>query len=191
VLTAQLRTAATQNEQTQVALAQLNTELLAQKEARARADQQAEAARSQLALVVARTADNAVASRPAPDNKTTLTDAHETSATGATVISAAPVRMADAPATDAVPLPELRTNPDRIRATAAKAAETAAAPNIEPPAPPAPRMHTVRPNETLEFIAKRYYGDPAKWTRIYVANNAQLSDGRSIKPGMQLIIPED
>lgn len=190
-LTAQLRTATAQNEQTQAALAQLNTELLAQKEARARADQQAEAAKAQLALVVARTADNAVASRTAPETKSTLADARETSATGATVI-AAPVRMANAPASD-IPVAELRTNPDRIRAAAARAAEAAATtpPKIEPPAPRPTRTHVVRPNETLEFIAKRYFGDPAKWTRIYVANNAQLSGGRAIKPGMELIIPED
>lgn len=191
-LTAQLKTATAQNAQAQAALAQLNTELLAQKEARAKADQQAEAARAQLALVVARTADNAVAVRGTPDASPTLANARETSATGATVI-AAPVRMANAPASDAPPTAELRTNPDRLRAAAAKAAESnsVAPPKTEPPAPAPARTHVVRPNETLEFIAKRYYGDPTKWTRIYVANNSQLSGGRAIKPGMELIIPED
>lgn len=191
-LTAQLKTATTQNEQAQTALAQLNTELLAQKEARARADQQAEAARAQLALVVARTADTAVASRAAPETKPTLADARETSATGATVI-AAPVRLANAPASDAPPTAELRTNPDRIRAAAAKTAEPAPTtpPQVESPASSTSRTHVVRPNETLEFIARKYYGDPAKWTRIYVANNSQLSGGRAIKPGMQLVIPEE
>jgi len=177
-LATQLKATAAQNEQAQAALASLNTELLAQKEARARADQQAEAARTQLAIVVARTADLAVASRTTPSPQPTLADARETSATGVTAL-AAPVRLANAPASTAPPTAELRTSPARLKALA------------QPPAPPTSRAHVVRPNETLEFIAKKYYGDPSKWTRIYAANNSQLSGGRPIKPGMELVIPED
>jgi nucleoid-associated protein YgaU len=189
VLTSQLKTATAQNAQTQAALAQLSTELLAQKEARARADQQAEAARTQLAIVVSRTADLAVAARQNPDAKPKLADARDTSATGANTI-AAPVRIANAPTTDTPVVAELRTSPERLRAAAERnkaAAEKASA----APAPKTVRTHTVRPNETLEFIARRYYGDAEKWLRIYAANNSQLSGGRPIKPGMELVIPED
>jgi nucleoid-associated protein YgaU len=48
-LTEQVRTVTAQNEQAQAAVAQLNTQLLAQKEARARAEQDSETLRSQIA----------------------------------------------------------------------------------------------------------------------------------------------
>jgi len=54
-----LKAAVTQNEQTQVALAQLNTELLAEKEARNRAEQATTAAHAQLSAVMAQAAPGA------------------------------------------------------------------------------------------------------------------------------------
>lgn len=53
-LAAQLKTAVSRHEQAQAALAQLNTELLAQKEARTRAEQAAAAMHAQLGVVLAR-----------------------------------------------------------------------------------------------------------------------------------------
>jgi len=173
-LAAQLRTAAAQNEQAQAALGQLNADLLAQKDARARAEQQAEAARTQLALVIARSTDA----------KPTLADARETSSTGATAI-AAPVRMANAPASDAPPTAELRTSAARLKPAPDRTA--APAPAAEKPS----RIHVVQTGDSLETIAKKYYGDPTKWTRIYAANNAKLSGGRPLKTGMELEIPAD
>ena len=171
-LAAQLKTAAAQNEQASAALAQLNTELLAQKDARARAEQQTASARAQLAVVLAKSSD------PKP----TLADARETSATGAAAI-AAPLRIANAPPNDAPPTAELRTNPARVNKPA----------GAKPAAPSTPdvRVHVVKAGDTLETIAKKYYGDPARWTRIYSANNAQLSGGRPLKAGMELEIPEN
>ena len=166
-LSTQLKSAAAQNSQAQAALAQLNTELLAQKEARARADQQAEAARAQLSVVVARVSD----STP------TLADSRESSATGATAI-AAPVRVANAPASDAPPTAELRTSPERLKAASEARAKSAQ------------RVHVVQAGDTLETIAQKYYGAADKWMRVYMANSSQLSGGRPIKPGMELEIPD-
>jgi len=179
-LAAQLKTAAVQNEQTQTALSQLNGELLAQKEARARAEQQAEAARAQLSAVVA----NSSGAKP------TLADARETASTSAAVIASPAAKPPDEPRTSlglggptAAPVAELRVNPARVNKPSdpaqAKTPTTAA------------RIHVVKAGDTLETIAKKYYGDAAKWTRIYSINNAKLSGGRPLKPGMELEIPED
>ncbi len=166
-LTTQVKTVTAENAQAQSALAQLNTELLAQKEARARAEQQAEAARAQLTAVVA-TRDNTPAS---------LSSARESSAA-----SAATLKLADAPPTEKPVIAELRTNPERLRAAAGKAAAAATSPST--------RIHVVRKGDTLELIAKQYYGDPGKWNLIYFANNAQLSGGRPLRTGMELEIPD-
>ena len=178
-LTVQVKTVSAQNDQARSALAQLNTDLLAQKEARARAEQQAAATAAQLTAVMARSS-----AIPA-----TLADARETTATGAAAI-AAPLRLANAPANDAPPTAELRTHPARL-ALAPDAPRVPSAP--EPAAAPAEpvRIHIVQPTDTLESIAQKYYGDPARWRTIYFANNSQLSGGRPLKPGMELEIPKE
>ena len=166
-LTARVKTVTAQNAEAQAALAQLNTELLAQKDARARAEQQAAAARTQLGAVVA-------ARDAAP---ATLSSAREASAP-----STAALRLNAAPPTDQPSTAELRTSPDRLRAAAGK--------NLPPTTADAPRIHSVVAGDTLEKLAKKYYGDPGKWNLIYFANNSQLSGGRPLKPGMALEIPE-
>lgn len=172
-LTVQVKTVTAQNADAQNALAQLNTELLAQKEARARADQQAEAARTQLGVVVA-SRDAAPAS---------LSAAREAAAP-----STAALRLNAAPPTDRPATAELRTSAERLRAAAEK---KAAAEKLAATADPAaPRVHVVQAGETLERIAKKYYGDAGKWNAIYFANNDQLSGGRPLKPGMELAIPD-
>jgi nucleoid-associated protein YgaU len=176
-LTAQVKTITAENQQAQAALAQLNTELLAQKEARARAEQQTEAARTQLSAVVA--ARDSASAGPA-----TLTSARESSAA-----STATLKIADAPPSDTPPTAELRTSPERLRAAAEKA-------KVESPAAtaataPSSRTHVVQVGDTLEKLAKKYYGDPGKWNLIYFANNAQLSGGRPLRAGMELEIPEN
>ncbi|MBC7365328.1 MAG: LysM peptidoglycan-binding domain-containing protein, partial [Undibacterium sp.] len=55
---------------------------------------------------------------------------------------------------------------------------------------PLPRTHIVAPGETLEKLAKKFYGNPEKWRVLYAANNAQLSLGRPLKVGMILEVPE-
>ena len=173
-LTAQVKTITAENAQAQAALAQLNTELLAQKDARARAEQQAEAVRTQLSAVVA-ARDTAPA---------TLASARETSAASTSGLSLAAAAPAEKPA-----IAELRVSPERLRAAAEKKA-AAEKPTVTASAP-TPRIHVVVAGDTLEKIAKKYYGDPGKWNAIYFANNAQLSGGRPLKPGMELEIPEN
>ena len=146
-------------------MAQLNTELLAQKDARAKASQEADAARAQLSAVLA-------ASTAAPTN---LGEARTNTAAGAAVLTAPGVPESETP-----PTAELATSRQRI---AAKAGEPA-------PAETGPRTHLVAAGETLETIAKKYYGRPERWRLLYAANNAQLSLGRPLKVGMILEIPE-
>jgi nucleoid-associated protein YgaU len=168
-LTAQVKTITAENQQAQSALAQLNSELLAQKEARARAEQQTEAARTQLSAVVAGR-DAAPA---------TLSSARESSAA-----STATLKIDAAPPADKPSTAELRTSPDRLRAAAEKKTAN------EKSAPGA-RVHVVEVGDTLEKLAKKYYGDAGKWNLIYFANNAQLGGGRPLKPGMELEIPQN
>lgn len=167
-LTAQVKTVTAENAQAQEALAQLNTALLAQKEARARAEQQAAATAAQLTAVMAR-ANTAPA---------TLAEARETAARPTTAIS-----VPGGTGTTA----ELRTSSSRVGTTVDRS--TAPVPTEIAPEPV--RIHVVTATDTLEKIAQKYYGDPARWRTIYFANNSQLSGGRPLKPGMQLEVPKD
>lgn len=55
------------------------------------------------------------------------------------------------------------------------------------PNPPANRYHTVKKGDTLWDLAKRYYGNPYKWTTI--ANANQNPDPRKLQIGRNLLIP--
>ncbi len=176
-LTAQVKTITAENLEAQSALAQLNTELLAQKDARARAEQQTAAAHAQLSAVLA-------SRDTTPTTPATLSSARDSSAA-----STATLKIATAPPTDKPAIAELRVSPERLRAAAEKATVTKPAP--EPAPVPDPRIHVVQVGDTLERLAKKYYGDPGKWNLIYFANNTQLSGGRPLKPGMELEIPEN
>ena len=62
------------------------------------------------------------------------------------------------------------------------------------PAPPAggagaARTYTVKSGDSLSKIAKREYGDAAKWNAIFEANRDQLDDPDLIQPGQVLKIP--
>jgi nucleoid-associated protein YgaU len=50
-----------------------------------------------------------------------------------------------------------------------------------------PATHTVQANDTLISLARKYYGDDAKWTVIYEAN--RLSNQNFLKVGQKLTIP--
>lgn len=56
-----------------------------------------------------------------------------------------------------------------------------------PPAVSLPTTHTVKANDTLVALARRYYGDDSKWTLISEAN--RLSGQRSLVVGQKLTIP--
>jgi nucleoid-associated protein YgaU len=54
---------------------------------------------------------------------------------------------------------------------------------------PAGSRYTVQKGDTLSAIAKREYGNPNEWRRIYEANRDQIDDPDLIQPGQQLTIP--
>lgn len=51
------------------------------------------------------------------------------------------------------------------------------------------RTHVVQPRDTLYGLARAYYSDPAKWKKIYKANQDKLDDPNKIAVGMKLVIP--
>jgi nucleoid-associated protein YgaU len=52
------------------------------------------------------------------------------------------------------------------------------------------RSYTVKSGDTLSKIAREYYGDAAKYNKIFDANRNILSDADKIQPGQVLTIPE-
>ncbi|MGR3319153.1 MAG: LysM peptidoglycan-binding domain-containing protein [Candidatus Anammoxibacter sp.] len=50
--------------------------------------------------------------------------------------------------------------------------------------------HKVELNDNLFSLAKRYYGDPKKWIKIYNANIDVIYDRNSLPMGDELIIPD-
>jgi nucleoid-associated protein YgaU len=53
-----------------------------------------------------------------------------------------------------------------------------------------PRIYEVVAGDTLSKLAKKFYGDAAKYPKIFEANRDQLKDPNLIKPGQKLRIPE-
>jgi len=60
---------------------------------------------------------------------------------------------------------------------------------VKQAAQPASRTYRVRSGDTLSGIAKRFYGNPARWTWIYAANRSKIHNPNSIYAGEQLTIP--
>ena len=59
------------------------------------------------------------------------------------------------------------------------------------PSPPAsPRTYTVVAGDNLSKIAKRVYGDAAKWKHIFEANRDTIKNPDLIHPGQVLKIPD-
>lgn len=55
---------------------------------------------------------------------------------------------------------------------------------------PTPQKYTVQEHDTLEKIAKKFYGRVSKWPAIYEANKNVIKDPSKIRPGQVLIIPQ-
>lgn len=49
--------------------------------------------------------------------------------------------------------------------------------------------HVVKRGETLGTIAKHWYGDPKKYSAIFMANRDVIEDMNVIEPGWELVIP--
>jgi nucleoid-associated protein YgaU len=165
----QLKTSVAQNAQTRQALDMLNVEFLAEKQARARAEQAAEAARTQLGVVLAQAGSGAPG---------TLASARESASA-----STAALHLTRSPTSTAAPTAELRTDAERLR----RAAEADGAGPA--PATPRPGMHVVQSGDTLEKIATKYYGAAERWRAIYEANLALLGGGQPLQIGMELKLP--
>ncbi len=53
-----------------------------------------------------------------------------------------------------------------------------------------PAVYTVQEGDTLESLAKRFYGDHKKWRDIYILNEDRLGRGGVLKAGQRLIMPK-
>ncbi|NNE28763.1 MAG: peptidoglycan-binding protein LysM [Saprospiraceae bacterium] len=51
-------------------------------------------------------------------------------------------------------------------------------------------FYTVKRGDSLSKIAKRFYGDPMKYNKIFEANKPMLKDPNKIYPGQMLRIPK-
>lgn len=51
------------------------------------------------------------------------------------------------------------------------------------------KTHTVRPGETLDSIARAYYGDGDLDTHIFQHNTTVIKDINRIYPGQVIVIP--
>jgi LysM repeat protein len=60
--------------------------------------------------------------------------------------------------------------------------------NRAEPKKPEIKTHLVQPGDTLQSIARRYYGDPNQWKKIYSANVDKIERGLP-KQGSRLVIP--
>jgi nucleoid-associated protein YgaU len=65
---------------------------------------------------------------------------------------------------------------------------------VPPPTPVPPvenRQYTVVAGDYLRKIAKKFYGDEAKWPKIYEANKKIIGPNPNlILPGQKLVIPD-
>jgi len=52
------------------------------------------------------------------------------------------------------------------------------------------RRYTVKPGDTLSKISREFYGDANQFRKIFNANRNILVDPDTIKPGLELVIPE-
>ncbi len=73
-----------------------------------------------------------------------------------------------------------------IQAPAAAAAAAAGGASSAPSA----RTYTVQPGDSLSKISKQFYGDSAKYMKIFEANKDKLADPDKIKAGQELVIPQ-
>jgi LysM repeat protein len=51
-------------------------------------------------------------------------------------------------------------------------------------------IHKVKPNDSLFSISKKYFGDEAKWHKIYEVNRDNMSGPNALYIGQELVIPE-
>ena len=79
---------------------------------------------------------------------------------------------------------------EKIKAIDAKYADLIADINIDATLSVPPRIYEVVSGDNLSKIAKHFYGDANKYTKIFEANKDQLSDPDKVKVGQKLRIPD-
>lgn len=79
---------------------------------------------------------------------------------------------------------------DEIKKVDATHGDLTADITIDSSLPVPPRIYEVVAGDSLSKIAKRFYGDAAKYPRIFEANRDQLKDPNVIHPGQRLRIPQ-
>jgi nucleoid-associated protein YgaU len=162
-----LRSMTGRHEQAQAALAQLNAELSAQKQTRAESATGAAREKDRIAAARETAAPAAVAAaRPGQ--------------VGLVSLQSARLPRADALATGgrSSVSAELRAPSDKNSLAAPAAAKKT-------------RTHVVKTGDTLEKIARQYYGTAERWPAIYDANATALSSGQPLRAGTELQIPEN
>ena len=79
---------------------------------------------------------------------------------------------------------------DAIKKVDPQYADLTADISVDASLPVPARTYEVVAGDTLSKIAKKFYGDAAKYPKIFEANRDQLKDPNVIKPGQSLKIPE-
>ncbi|MFI5357502.1 MAG: LysM peptidoglycan-binding domain-containing protein [Opitutales bacterium] len=178
----QVQSLTQQNEQVTQALSQLNTELLAQKNARQQAEDAARASQAQLQLVLSHAAE------PAP---TSLSQTRQSAASSARDLDAT-LKVANAPGSLGTPTAELRTSAEHLQQVADAMAKDATRYHfvIQDDRMKPGRYVTVAEGDTLQTLALKYYGNPDRWRMIMSANADQIHEGSPLKAGMKIVIPE-
>ncbi len=64
-------------------------------------------------------------------------------------------------------------------------------PEQDPPSGPRPRIYVVQQGDTLTRIARRIYGDSARWIDLFEFNRHQLDSPDLIYDGLELLIPPE
>lgn len=187
-LALQVKTVTAQNAQAQAALAQLNQDLIFEKDARLRAEQDAETLRTELKSVAPNSSVLAqLRTGTAADARSLV--AHSSPTPQATTHADTSSTPTAAPAKSGVTSIVIRpsgavnaTLVSSLRSTSRNA--TPRASNTD-----GGRTHVVAGGDTLAKISTLYYGEPGRWTDILAANRDVLGENNNLVIGRMLRIP--
>ncbi len=90
--------------------------------------------------------------------------------------------------------PKVKKTEETVSKTTTQTVATEQEGNIPAPPPAASGpgesvSYTVQKDDTLQKIAKKFYGSYGKWTRVYEANKDKLKNPNFVRPGTVLTIP--
>lgn len=97
-------------------------------------------------------------------------------------VAQAPVAVAEQPQaeTPRIVIPKIEDEP---------VAESAAPVSTPEVGPSVDQTYTVLKDDTLQKIAKKFYGSYGKWIKIYEANKEKLKNPNVVRPGTVITIP--